>query len=33
MRAAGFDGFERGKSGSTKEHLDVVEYNIRQEEK
>jgi hypothetical protein len=33
MRDAGFDGFERGKFGSTKEHLDVVEYKVRQEEK
>jgi prefoldin subunit 5 len=33
MRAAGFEGFERGKLGSTKEHLEVVEYKVRQEEK
>jgi hypothetical protein len=33
MRAAGFDGFERGERGSTAEHLDVVEYKVRQEQK
>jgi hypothetical protein len=33
MRAAGFDGFERGKFGSTAEHLDVVEYKVQQEQK
>jgi hypothetical protein len=31
MRAAGFDGFERGKPGSTKEHLTVMEYKVQQE--
>jgi flagellar biosynthesis chaperone FliJ len=33
MRAAGFDGFERGEVGSTKEHLDVLDYKIQQEKK
>jgi cell division protein FtsB len=33
MRAAGFDGFERGEFGSTKEHLDVLDYKIQQEKK
>jgi hypothetical protein len=33
MRTAGFDGFERGKFGSTKEHLDVVEYKVQEENK
>jgi chromosome segregation ATPase len=33
MRAAGFDGFERGERGSTAEHLDVLDYKIRQDEK
>jgi chromosome segregation ATPase len=33
MRAAGFDGFERGERGSTKEHLDVLDYKIQQENK
>jgi len=34
MKAAGFDGFERGKVGSTAEHLSVIEYKtlLRQEE-
>jgi DNA repair exonuclease SbcCD ATPase subunit len=31
MRAAGFDGFERGERGSTKEHLDVIGYKIQQD--
>jgi prefoldin subunit 5 len=33
MRAAGFDGFERGERGSTAEHLDVLSYKIQQDEK
>jgi hypothetical protein len=33
MRAAGFDGFERGERGSTAEHLDVLDYKIKQDEK
>jgi hypothetical protein len=33
MREAGFDGFERGECGSTKEHLDVLDYKIQQEKK
>jgi hypothetical protein len=33
MVAAGFDGFERGERGSTKEHLDVLDYKIQQDEK
>ena len=33
MRAAGFDGFERGERGSTAEHLDVIDYKIQQEKK
>ena len=33
MRAAGFDGFERGERGSTKEHLDVLDYKIQQDRK
>jgi hypothetical protein len=33
MKAAGFDGFERGEFGSTKEHLDVLNYKIQQEKK
>jgi hypothetical protein len=34
MKAAGFDGFERGKVGSTAEHLSAIEYKtlLRQEE-
>ncbi len=34
MKAVGFDGFERGKIGSTAEHLSAIEYKtmIRQEE-
>ncbi|MCL2343137.1 MAG: plasmid recombination protein [Firmicutes bacterium] len=31
MRAAGFDGFERGERGSTAEHLDVLDYKIKQD--
>lgn len=33
MRAAGFTDFERGERGSTAEHLDVLEYKNKQEEK
>jgi chromosome segregation ATPase len=33
MKAAGFDGFERGERGSTNEHLDVLGYKIQQDEK
>ncbi|MDR2446489.1 MAG: plasmid recombination protein [Treponema sp.] len=33
MKAAGFDGFERGERGSTAEHLDALEFKIRQDEK
>jgi chromosome segregation ATPase len=33
MRAAGFDGFERGERGSTAEHLDVLDYKIQQDNK
>ncbi|MDR2753261.1 MAG: plasmid recombination protein [Oscillospiraceae bacterium] len=32
MRAAGFEGFERGEVGSTREHLSVTEYKVQQEE-
>jgi len=32
MRAAGFDGFERGEKGSTAEHLDVIEYKTKKEQ-
>ncbi len=34
MKSAGFDGFERGKVGSTAEHLSAIDYKtmIRQEE-
>jgi predicted nucleic acid-binding Zn-ribbon protein len=31
MKAAGFEGFERGERGSTAEHLSVVEYKTKQE--
>ena len=31
MRAAGFDGFERGERGSTAQHLEVVEYKTVKE--
>jgi hypothetical protein len=33
MKAAGFEGFERGERGSTKEHLEVLDYKIQQDEK
>jgi hypothetical protein len=33
MKAAGFDGFSRGIRGSTAEHLEVLEYKTKQEEK
>jgi DNA repair exonuclease SbcCD ATPase subunit len=33
MKAAGFDGFSRGVRGSTSEHLEVLEYKTKQEEK
>jgi prefoldin subunit 5 len=33
MRAAGFDDIERGERGSTKEHLETLDYKIRQDEK
>jgi hypothetical protein len=33
MKAAGFEGFERGERGSTKEHLDVLNFKIQQDEK
>lgn len=33
MQAAGFTDFERGERGSTAEHLDVLEYKNKQEEK
>ena len=32
MKAAGFTGFERGERGSTAEHLDVLDYKIKQDE-
>jgi len=31
MKAAGFDGFERGERGSTAEHLSVLEFKAKQE--
>jgi len=31
MKAAGFDGFERGVRGSTTEHLEVEEYKLQQD--
>jgi hypothetical protein len=31
MKAAGFEGFERGEKGSTREHLSDVEYKTQQE--
>ena len=31
MKAAGFDGFERGERGSTTEHLEVLDYKIQQD--
>ena len=33
MRAAGFEGFERGERGSVTEHLDVLDYKIQQDRK
>jgi prefoldin subunit 5 len=33
MKAAGFDGFERGERGSTAEHLDVLDFKIQQDER
>ena len=33
MIAAGFEGFERGVKGSTKEHLEVLDYKIQQDKK
>ena len=33
MKAAGFEGFERGERGSTAEHLTVLEYKTQQETK
>jgi hypothetical protein len=33
MKAAGFDGFERGERGSTTEHLEVLDYKIQQDTK
>jgi chromosome segregation ATPase len=33
MRAAGFEDIERGERGSTKEHLEVLDYKIQQEKK
>jgi len=33
MKAAGYDGFERGERGSTTEHLEVLEYKIQQDTK
>jgi chemotaxis protein histidine kinase CheA len=33
IKAAGFDDFERGDFKSTREHLSVVEYKVRQEKK
>ncbi len=30
MRAAGYDGFERGERGSTTEHLETLDYKIQQ---
>ena len=32
MIAAGFDGFERGERGSAAEHLEVLDYKIKQDE-
>ena len=31
MKAAGYDGFERGERGSTTEHLEVLDYKIQQD--
>ena len=33
MIVAGFDGFERGEKGSTREHLEVLAYKIQQDTK
>ena len=33
MKAAGFEGFERGERGSTTEHLEVLDYKIQQDRK
>jgi hypothetical protein len=33
IKAAGFEGFERGAPGSTAEHLNVLDYKIQQDEK
>lgn len=33
MKAAGFEGFERGERGSTAEHLNVLDYKIQQDKK
>jgi prefoldin subunit 5 len=33
MKAAGFDDIERGERGSTKEHLETLDYKIQQDEK
>jgi len=33
MKAAGFEGFERGERGSTAEHLSVLDYKIKQDKK
>jgi len=33
MMAAGFEGFERGEKGSTREHLEVLAYKIQQDTK
>jgi hypothetical protein len=33
MKAAGYEGFERGERGSTAEHLDVLDYKIQQDNK
>ena len=31
MRGAGYEGFERGERGSTTEHLEVLDYKIKQD--
>jgi hypothetical protein len=31
MKSAGFEGFERGERGSTAEHLDVLDFKIKQD--
>ena len=33
MKEAGFDGFERGELGSTKEHLEMMKFKVQQEKK